>query len=307
MQSPQKEEGESKSPLKKHLERSLPRRNDGKMKSLYHLKKLLCAWLFVLSGVSVFGENANYSGIEFVKIPQGEFTFDNSYYYKFNHSRVKRDSDHVTVRISSFSISRFPVKRLLWEKILGEEKFPPWSEYSEKCPDCPAENLLFKDVMLFLDELSNKDFGKKGLYRLPTESELVYILCQCEKDSCGSLKSYGSQMEIRLKSGYKNKFGVETYFNSSYQDEYTVEVSRQKNKTIYFFTEDYPSNNYLGSVVDGKQVVANPRPAPDKKFDYGRILLSFYKLNDRVQINRLGHSINMLPENSKVFFYIVKK
>ncbi|MBE7412348.1 MAG: hypothetical protein L6Q54_11355 [Leptospiraceae bacterium] len=266
---------------------------------------LIC-FLFVSQ---TFAEKKKDFSIDFVKIPQGEFQFDNSYYNQFNRVNKKEihsDKDVVTVKISGFHISSKPITRMVWEKIIGDEKFSPWSEYPEKCPECPAENLLFKDAVLFLDAMSMNDFGKKAVYRLPTESELIYIFSQCEKKSCDKIKSFGSQIEIKIKGKYKNQFGITPDWSSVNEDDFGG-VYPKKSPKIYFFTEDFPSNNYLSSLKSEKQILTDPKPQPDSSFNYGRTLLSFFLFDDKFQINRLGHSINMLPENSKVYFYAVKK
>lgn len=274
------------------------------MKS-FVMKLILCLLFF---NFHLFFQSTNLSNLEWIKIPAGEFSFDNSYYFKFNETNKESKENKIKVKISPFSITKTPVKRIQWEKLLGEEKFAPWDEYEKKCPECYAENLKYPDVILFLNKLSLKDFGKEGNYRLPTESEMYYLFSVCENNSCKEMKSMGGQMQITSSVNYKNKFGFlenkeDVLLNSG---DYSI-VGGLPPKTKYIWTSDFPSNGYLSGLLNEKSEYVNPKPTADSKFNYGKILLSLYLTEKSLQINRLGHSINMLPDNASVFFYIVSE
>ena len=70
------------------------------------------------------------------------------------------------VRVRSFEISKYEVTQELWEAVMGENP----SRF-RNCPQCPIEEVSWKDVQAFLKKL-NTLTGKR--YRLPTEAEWEY-------------------------------------------------------------------------------------------------------------------------------------
>ena len=83
-------------------------------------------------------------------------------------SSAKADERPIhTVKLSSFSISKYEVTQKQWREIMGKNH----NNYHKNCDDCPVDNLEWKDVTLFLEKL-NKRTGKQ--YRLPTEAEWEY-------------------------------------------------------------------------------------------------------------------------------------
>lgn len=72
-----------------------------------------------------------------------------------------------TVKLSSFSISKYEVTQKQWRAVMGKDH----DTNIKDCDDCPVDNVEWKDAVLFIEKL-NKKTGKK--YRLPTEAEWEY-------------------------------------------------------------------------------------------------------------------------------------
>jgi formylglycine-generating enzyme required for sulfatase activity len=99
-------------------------------------------------------------GIEFVRIPAGEFDMGSESGYP--HERpVHR------VRISkAFEMDKYPVTQGQWEAVMGS------NPSSFKGADRPVEQVSWNAVQVFLRKLNAKGDGYR--YRLPTEAEWEY-------------------------------------------------------------------------------------------------------------------------------------
>ncbi|MEQ8323294.1 MAG: formylglycine-generating enzyme family protein [Vicingaceae bacterium] len=96
--------------------------------------------------------------IEMVFVEGGEFIMGsfNEYDEKPLHSVYIRD----------FFMAKYEVTQRQWKRIMGYN--PAFFNY---CEECPVENVSFKDVQRFIEEL-NRQTGLN--YRLPTEAEWEY-------------------------------------------------------------------------------------------------------------------------------------
>jgi formylglycine-generating enzyme required for sulfatase activity len=70
------------------------------------------------------------------------------------------------VTVKDYKIGIYEVTQQQWSSIMGSNP----SEFKD-CPTCPVENVSWKDISRFIQELQRKT-GKK--YRLPTEMEWEY-------------------------------------------------------------------------------------------------------------------------------------
>ena len=98
------------------------------------------------------------TGIEFVRIPGGEFTMGSS-------GGADERPPHL-VRLRAFYLGRFEVTQTQWRKVLGENP-----AHFRDCDDCPVEQISWEDAQLFLRRASQ--LAGVSL-RLPTEAEWEY-------------------------------------------------------------------------------------------------------------------------------------
>lgn len=237
------------------------------------------------------------SEVEFLNVPSGEFVFDNSYHYRFQNGLkcpVKDDRCRIKVKIAGFSISRKPVTRKQWESVFGNIKFSPWEKNDlPLCPDCAASGFSHDETLDFLKAFSKKDTGREDSYRLPSESEMIYLLSSCA-GKCGEIRSTGMQLQFSTEDPYQNRFG------------FTVQKDIQN---AYFWTEDYASDSYLQELLSAGQIppYSDPRPKPLARFDYGRIMLSYSLTPEVFQISRMGYSKSMVPSEKETAMYIIRK
>lgn len=71
-----------------------------------------------------------------------------------------------SVYLKDFFIGRYEVTQRQWKRIMGQN--PSFFNY---CEECPVENVSFRDIERFIEEL-NRQTGLQ--YRLPTEAEWEY-------------------------------------------------------------------------------------------------------------------------------------
>lgn len=256
-------------------------------------------FIFLFAFISIFSQDVSQKsiGLEFIDIPSGEFSFDNSYYYQF-HPSVKntKNNNIIKVKVSSYSISKNPITRKQWEELMAKEMFTPWEkEKLPDCPTCPAQGVSYLEIQEFLNRLSLKETGKQNMYRLPTESELLYLFSSANSQI--QWTGLGTSFRGESKLIYKNKF-------------ITMEEEGMK---AYLWTGDYASQNYLEEFLQNDKLslpIVDPIPKPTATFDYGRMLLqlSISKWEDRyvLNINRSGYTINSAPDSFIVNFRIVK-
>ena len=109
------------------------------------------------------GASRVFGGIEFVRIPPGEFVMGST------DSRASADEGPVTrVRISrGFWLGKYEVTQTEWTAVMGSNP----SGFAG-CPLCPVERVSWKDVQEFIHRVNANETG--NLYRLPTEAEWEY-------------------------------------------------------------------------------------------------------------------------------------
>lgn len=271
------------------------------VRSLFQKKRFSIPILLVFLLFPLFPliseKSGKTSGIEFMNIPAGEFIFDNSYYYKFHKDLkcpVKDEKCRMKIKISGFSIAKSPVTRRQWEYVFGNLRFSPWEKMDlPVCPECAAAGFSHDETVDFLKALSLKDTGKEDSYRLPTESEMIYLFGACA-EKCGEIRNTGTQFQFSMEGDYKNRFSfpVRTELSDS-----------------YIWTEDFASDSYLQDILLLGEIppYSDPRPKPSARFDYGRMLVSFSFTPDLFQIRRTGYSRSMVPSGKETLIYIVRK
>lgn len=108
---------------------------------------------------AVFVESV--TGMEFVRIPAGEFAMGSA------SDVVGRESQEVQHRVwlsQPFYLGRNEVTQAAWQTVMGSNP----SQFEECGADCPVENISWHDAHEFIRRLG-KISGEK--FRLPTESE----------------------------------------------------------------------------------------------------------------------------------------
>ncbi|HMV44036.1 MAG TPA: SUMF1/EgtB/PvdO family nonheme iron enzyme [Leptospiraceae bacterium] len=253
--------------------------------------------IFLLSSTLLFSQDL--PKLEFVKIRGGDFSFDYTYFYQFHSAKSPNPEKKITVRISPFSITKYPITRQYWEKYMGNDFFTPWEKDKlPDCPECPAYGIFYQDAMLFIKKISLKETGREDSYRLPTESEMIYLVTSSEP-KYEKILGFGTSMDVSFgKAGYKN------LFNLPVNDEIM---------SGYVWTNDFASNNYLEEFLNAENLtlpIKDPNPKPISSFSYGKILFRFtYDKNEnKMNLYRLSFTTSrMLPESEKVFLRFVKK
>ena len=105
----------------------------------------------------------NKLGMEFVLIPSGSFfmgapSAEVEYEWEKPVVRERVDKD--------FYIGKYEITQNDWNQVM---KANPSG--FKNCPQCPVENVSWKDIQIFLKKLNSMGYGK---YRLPTEIEWEY-------------------------------------------------------------------------------------------------------------------------------------
>ena len=107
----------------------------------------------------------NSFGIEFVRIPAGEFVMGDTGGLAYGN-----ESPTTRVQIGrSFWMGRYEVTQSQWEAVTGGRN--P-SQFVNCGGECPVENVSWDEVQRFIDLLNRAAGGSK--YRLPTEAEWEY-------------------------------------------------------------------------------------------------------------------------------------
>ena len=115
------------------------------------------------AGIRV-GETVVFDGIEFVKIPPGEFLMGST-------SRHARDDEKPVTRVrisKGFYLGKTEVTQSQWQAVMGDN--PSYSK--DGGDDCPVEMVPWNDVQEFIGKLNARSGGER--YRLPTEAEWEY-------------------------------------------------------------------------------------------------------------------------------------
>ena len=139
----------------------------------------------------------NDIGMEFVKIPAGEFGMENQMWSCSGNNRLHQ------VKISkTFYMGRHEVTQGQWKAVMGNNP----SYFKECGPECPVENVSWDDVQKFLDKLNRK--GGDYEYCLPTEAQWEYA---CRAGSTTRYYTGDSESDLARAGWYDGNSGDKTH------------------------------------------------------------------------------------------------
>ena len=109
------------------------------------------------------GPGAGPAGMEFVRIPAGEFLMGSTSAEAFDGEQPVTQ-----VRIwQAFDLGKYEVTHAEWQAVMGTN-----SSGFYGCRRCPVEMVSWEDVQEFIRRLNGRERGSR--YRLPTEAEWEY-------------------------------------------------------------------------------------------------------------------------------------
>src|SRR4029077_15034811 len=115
---------------------------------------------------SAFTYSTNELGMEFVRVPSGEFQMGCSEGAKPNECSKDEKPRHRVQITKAFEIGKTEVTQKQWQAVMGSDP----SRY--KGDSLPVEQVSFQDAQAFIVKLNARNDG--FLYRLPTEAEWEY-------------------------------------------------------------------------------------------------------------------------------------
>lgn len=154
---------------------------------------------------------SNYIGMEFVRVPAGEFLMGSIDGYS-NEKPVHR----VTIG-QSFFMGKYEVTQTQWQKVMCANP----SHF--KGDDLPVEHVSWNDTQDFMDKLNEMNDGYK--YRLPTEAEWEYA-CRAgttgdhyapDLDNIGWWTRNSGQKTHRVGSKQPNAYGLYDMLGNVYE------------------------------------------------------------------------------------------
>ena len=150
-----------------------------------------------LSAVRLFAGDVRWvepvTGIEFVRIPGGEFLMGST------EGGNDEQPPH-RVRLRTFYLARFEVTQAQWLAVMGEDP-----AHFRTCGSCPVEQVSWEDAQLFLRRASEK----AGVaLRLPTEAEWEYAAGGGSRHE--TWPGTSDQEELPAFSWFKGKFEGKT-------------------------------------------------------------------------------------------------
>ena len=107
---------------------------------------------------------SNNLGMEFVRVPAGEFRMG-------SESGLADDDERPVTRVKisrAFYLGKYEVTQGQWEAVMGANP----SDFKNCGRDCPVESVSWDDVQQFVGKLNGMEAGAR--YRLPTEAEWEY-------------------------------------------------------------------------------------------------------------------------------------
>ena len=109
-------------------------------------------------------QNSPIAGMEFVRVPAGEFRMGST-----SEEAFSREQPVTRVRISrAFELGKHEVTQAEWEAVMGSNP----SLFDECGEGCPVEQVSWDDVQEFIGRLNA--LAGEARYRLPTEAEWEY-------------------------------------------------------------------------------------------------------------------------------------
>nr|CRH07344.1 conserved exported protein of unknown function [Candidatus Magnetococcus massalia] len=123
--------------------------------------------------------NGKSAGIRFIQVPGGCFQMGGN-----SKQLTPFERPAHTVCLKTHWMSQYEVTQAQWEKMMGKNP-----SFFKLGPNYPVEQVSWDDAQRFITKL-NRQAGKKGLYRLPTEAEWEYACRSGGKRErfCGSNK-----------------------------------------------------------------------------------------------------------------------
>lgn len=122
---------------------------------------LLAGSLGAQEGASTSVEWTNRLGMEFVRVPAGEFRMG-------SESELADDDEQPVTRVKisrPFFMGKYEVTQGQWEAVMGSNP----SDFKNCGRDCPVESVSWDEVQQFVRKLNAMEGGPR--YRLPTEAE----------------------------------------------------------------------------------------------------------------------------------------
>ena len=174
---------------------------------------------------------SNSVGMEFVKIPSGEFMMGSNEY------NGEQPVHKVTIR-TSFFLGKYPVTQKQWVKVMGSN--PSYF----KGDDLPVEKVSWDDAQKFIQKLNQMEGTDE--YRLPSEAEWEYA---CRAGT--TTRYYFGDDELKL--------GNYAWYSSNSGDE-THPVGQKKpnawglydmHGNVWEWCQDRWHDNYSGAPSDG--------------------------------------------------------
>jgi len=174
----------------------------------------------------------NSIGMEFMRIPAGEFDMGSS----LNEDYDKDEGPVHRVKIpKAFHMGRYEVTQKQWREVMGYD--PSYF----KGDNLPVEQVSWNDVQEFIKKLNEKESTNK--YRLPSEAEWEYAA----RADTTTRYSFGDD---------ESKLGDYAW----YLDSKTHEVGKKKpnpwglydmHGNVWEWVQDVYHNNYNGAPIDG--------------------------------------------------------
>ncbi|MFO7937719.1 MAG: formylglycine-generating enzyme family protein [Kiritimatiellia bacterium] len=156
-----------------------------------------------------------FAGIRFRLVPAGSFIMGSS------RNEPGRDSDenrHEVFIDEPFYCSKFEITQRQWRKVMGTHK----SSFIESGRNAPVENISWRDIHSFIDNLCRKSGVSNMTYRLLTEAQWEYA-CRAGTHSplyTGGISIHGhnNAPELDKIAWYAGNSGVqneEDFYDSS--------------------------------------------------------------------------------------------
>ena len=212
----------------------------GLKKPLFWITSLL----LIVAGVSVFvvadieklkvliglDPGPIYSRVgKLISVPGGSFQMGNS-------NGDSEETPAHQVNLKRYKLSETEVTQKQWQLVMGSTPF-----HFKGCDNCPADNVSWDDVQLFLKKL-NKQTGLR--FRLPSEAEWEYA-CR----SGGKQEKYcGGSDDTKLAWSGNNSNG-KTQAVAQKQDNDLGLYDMSGN--VWEWTQDCWNDNYYGAPING--------------------------------------------------------
>jgi formylglycine-generating enzyme required for sulfatase activity len=234
-------------------------------------KGMKIVWFCFLYTALINGQDnfANSLGIEFVRIPAGEFRMGrfqptvsrmiswgsneplNETIYQEALEKAKHDAvPGFQVKINApFYIGKYEITQAQWKKIMGNNPaYYQQSKVDDKSDLHPVENITYRMALRFVHKLNRLEKGK-ALYRLPTEFEWEYAARAGKQDDISWSEIQASaviarQSTSRVGQKRPNAWGIYDMLGNVW--EWTQDYYNEK-----IFADPVPPNHGKQHVLKG--------------------------------------------------------